>query len=498
MRLTAISLLTITIVSHSCPAQQPASAIRVNGDKVVHTMAGGAGASWQAIGSTGFWYKATKYGHRPGIRCRGSGWGGTPTLDYPQAWDDLRRHARWLGLDFVRVEVDMRMYEPERGKFDWDNDEMRMLYRILDVCQESQADVFLTQMWQDVEWNAIEDVSRLTSAPKSVPDFATGLGTLVERLVKKKGYTCIRWLCLVNEPPAWWIGPNGKPTSLMPAIHAVRAELDRRGLAAVGISGPDYSRWPPYSKSPIFDWADPAVAAFDVHDYGPLPTAPWGPLVEQAHARRIPFFLTELGSWVGADVNGTPRSATPALYGNQLLNAAKILRGINLGADGFNRWSFTNRGDLDGQWQLVRTWDREKWEFLPQVTPEPVPYYCYGILTRFMAKHSSILETRVEGEHVFAAALRSPMGSVTIYVLNRSAAPEPIDLTLTGVKGLESFQKYQITAAIIEKDDYQMDPLASYTFAGGGLNIHETAPPQSITIFSSYRLKHADPGVTVD
>jgi len=35
------------------------------------------------------------------------------------------------------------------------------------------------------------------------------------------------------------------------------------------------------------------------------------------------------------------------------------VRGINAGVDGFNRWSFINRGDLDGQWQLLRTWQSE-------------------------------------------------------------------------------------------------------------------------------------------
>lgn len=502
-RVVAVVLIAQLIIAAAKICAQPPSAtsstsILVSGDKVVHVMASGAGASWQAIGSTGFWYKKTRFGHRPGIRARGSGWGGTPTVDYTDAWEDLRRHAHWLGLDFVRVELDMRMYEPERGRFDWDNDEMQMLYRILDVCQEIEADVFLTQMWQDVEWNAYEDVSRLTSAPKSVEDFAGGLGALVEYLVKKKGYTCIRWLCLVNEPPTWWFGPGGKPVSLMPAIRTVRAELDRRGLSAVGISGPDFAWYPPRFKGTIFDWDDPAVGAFDIHDYTDSAAVLWAPLVERARKRKIPFFVSELGTWVGEDVNGTPESATPALYHNQLTNAEKMLRGLSLGVDGFNRWSFTNRGDLDGQWQLVRTWNKDKWEFLPRVTPEPIPYYSYGILTRFMAKHSSVLETRVEGDEVVAAAMRSPKGNATVYVLNKSGKEKPAILALAGMNGFSGLHKYQVTEAAIGKDDYAMAPLESYEIHGGQGSINDTLPPQSITVYTSYRLSPNDPGVTVD
>jgi hypothetical protein len=37
---------------------------------------------------------------------------------------------------------------------------------------------------------------------------------------------------------------------------------------------------------------------------------------------------------------------------------------MEAGVSAFNRWSFTNRGDLDGQWQLIRTWDMENKKYL--------------------------------------------------------------------------------------------------------------------------------------
>ena len=188
-------------------AQAPVQ-IEVNAGRAVHTLAGGAGASWHAMGQTAYWYKDL---NRVNRNSRGSGWGGNPPLEFSDAWNDLRRHAGWLGLDFIRVEISMRMYEPERGRFDWDSDEMRTLYRILDICRELHADVFLTQMWQDVDWNAFPVAGRLASAPKSVPDFAVGVGALIEHLVKERGYTWIRWFCMTNEPGmgwGWWNGAD--------------------------------------------------------------------------------------------------------------------------------------------------------------------------------------------------------------------------------------------------------------------------------------------------
>ena len=112
----------------------PPTEIRIDTTTVKHTMAGGAGASWHAMGPVAYWYKDLSDA-KVNRNSRGSGWGGNPPLEYTEAWSDLSKHARWLGLDFIRVEIDMRMYEPERGKFDWQNDQMQTLYRILDHCQ---------------------------------------------------------------------------------------------------------------------------------------------------------------------------------------------------------------------------------------------------------------------------------------------------------------------------------------------------------------------------
>ena len=61
---------------------------------------------------------------------------------------------------------------------------------------------------------------------------------------------------------------------------------------------------------------------------------------------------------------------------------------MNMGADAFNRWSFVNRGDLDGQWQLIHTWDREKKQYLKKIEPEPAAYYGFAMLITFHWKIS--------------------------------------------------------------------------------------------------------------
>ncbi|MGB7760199.1 MAG: cellulase family glycosylhydrolase [Bryobacteraceae bacterium] len=484
--------MAVVLLPAWAAAQAPVQ-IEVNAARVVHVMAGGAGASWHAMGQTAYWYKDMTRVNR---NSRGSGWGGNPPLEYSDAWNDLRRHAAWLGLDFIRVEVSMRMYEPERGRFDWDSDEMRTLYRILDICQELHADVFLTQMWQDVEWNAFPAAGRLVSAPKSVPDFALGVGTLLEHLVKDRGYTSIRWFCMTNEPGmdwGWWNGADGHAAALMPALRAVRAELDRRGLSGVALSGPD---WGLYDEHPEFDFADPAVGAHDAHDYAFTADAGMERVwAGRAHARGVPFFLSEFGSWAGGEPFTNPTTTSPASYANQLVDAEKVMDGLNAGVDGFNRWSFTNRGDLDGAWQLVRTFDPQKWDYLKRVAPEPVPYYCYGILTRFMASHSAVLETKTQAPLIAAVALRSPRGNLTVYVLNRGGAAKQLRVAVAGIEGARVLYKYQVMEWTVGVPGYQMNPMRSFAVSPEKPEFSDQAPGESITVYSTYKLTDADPGI---
>jgi hypothetical protein len=419
----------------TAPSMQPHSLV-IHTDSVRYTMAGGIGASWHAIQADLPAYSQETYAWPSReIAPRGSAVGGNPPLEFEQAWEDLLREADWLGMDWIRVEVSRRMYEPERRMFDWENDEMRTLYRILDWCRDRRVDVFLTEMWGAVEWNAFPDVHPLMSAPRSVDDFAFGLGELAEHLMMRRGYDTIRWLVIANEPGydwAWWIGPEGHRHSITPALAAVRAELDRRGLP-LPLSGPDWTN-PPVPTSPDVPQALdflPFLGAYDIHSYDAPDDeleAVWKAWVALGHQHGKPVFLSEMGNialgWRGADPG--PRS-----FAGALSNAEKVLRGLRAGLHAFNRWSFVNRGDLDGQWQLVRTFDIDSQSYLPRVTREPVAGPGFGILTRYVRKHSDVL--LVDGLNelpggTFVGAVRSPDGRITILAANLNETSVSISL----------------------------------------------------------------------
>jgi hypothetical protein len=179
-----------------------------------------------------------------------------------------------------------------------------------------------------------------------------------------------------------------------------------------------------------------------------------------------------------------------------LLNAEKVLVGLNEGVDGFNRWSFVNRGDLDGQWQLVRNWHPNLWDYSKNVTPEPVPYFSYGILTRFAAKHSTVLGAVCDNPEILVVALRSPLGQTTVYLLNKSGEERHASLTLVGVTKPLSFRQYQVTEAAVSKPSFTLTPLDTVSANPVGNHFTAVLPGKSITAYTTFQLADDADGIT--
>ncbi|HAM11368.1 MAG: hypothetical protein A2X05_13105 [Bacteroidetes bacterium GWE2_41_25] len=478
------------VLCSSCSSDK--ADININADQVRYKMAGGIGASWHAISEDTIdeapEYKwALRYKNS-----RGSAWGGNPPVTNTEAWQQIFKHAGWLGFSFVRVELSARMYEPERNKFDWDNEEMLALYKILDWAEANNADVFLQQMWHNVKWNSYPGVQPLLSAPKSLEDFAEGIATLVEHLTVTKKYNCIKWVCITNEPPggswgSWWsMGETNPPVT--PAWKEVRKALDKRNLT-LPISGPDWTDLPVFDEAKI-DF-DEFIGAYDIHSYQGIDekkqkiVEDWA---EWARKHNKPLFLSEIGDmrlgW--KDSNPGPKSFATALS-----NAESVLRGLNAGVSAFNRWSFTNRGDLDGQFQLIRTWDIENKKYYDKIEVEPEAFYGYGIITRFMAKHSSVVHTdTIANKAILSQTLKSDGGKITTYILNKSDTSLVVKIRMTGVDD-QKLYLYRATKEEVTNPGFRMDPLKEIDLRDGKVIVLDL-PAKSISTLTSFRSMHED------
>jgi hypothetical protein len=515
--LLALGVLASWSFAGAAAAQKAADnevTIDVDCGRVVNTMRGGMGASWHAM-ETPIPY-GVEHPIFKGYSHGGSGWGGYPPAEDDRAWQQIYRHALWLGLDWNRVEIEQRIYEPQRGKFTFDSPEMRILYRILDWNQKNGADVFFQQMWCNAAWLAYPEfrddpVGRVHSAPTDLEAFAEGLASLMEHLVANRGYTCIKWLCINNEPGAdfsWWQTPLNKPLSIAAGVAATRKALDRHGLQKLPLSGPDIAGDGfPASVPGGFDFL-PLLGAYDFHDYGAdfdfrshghmarqeRTAALWA---QQAHREGKPLFLSEFGTMSYGWLPDKPGPTCPQAV---LAGSEFVIRMMNCGVDGFNRWSFLNRGDLDGQWQFVDTWDRKEKKLLKDFPPHPNSYFCLGLLSRFTAKHSAVLASRVEGgrveggQRVFAAALRSPSGNLTLAVVNDAPVGFDGKLAFQGLPSAARFYRYRYGDAQRDRADVKVDPQKEFPLGPADRPLEDPLPPGSLTIYSTYKLSHGAAG----
>jgi hypothetical protein len=248
-----------------------------------------------------------------------------------------------------------------------------------------------------------------------------------------------------------------------------------------------------HSYDENFDWLGKGqMAHFD------QTTAAWA---SWAHHNQKPLFMSEFGTMAngwGGDHPG------PASYESALKDAELVVRRINAGVDGFNRWSFINRGDLDGQWQFIDTWDRKAGQLLKRYTPHPNTYFVLGLLSRFTAKHSDVLACRVEGgrsaagQRVFAAALRSPKGNLTLAIVNDAKTEYGLSWELRGMAQDRTLYRYGVHEGQRDRADLTIDPQTRYPLSSTAATFQDRLPPMSLTIYSTYRLAHCDDGVTAE
>jgi hypothetical protein len=193
----------------------------------------------------------------------------------------------------------------------------------------------------------------------------------------------------------------------------------------------------------------------------------------------------------------------PSTWEAAIKDAELVVRALNLGVDGFNRWSFVNRGDLDGVWQMIDTWDPARNTLRKTITPCPNAYFVYGLISRLAAKHSGVAACQRSGgqldgiDRVFSAALKSPAGNLTWIIVNDAPRPWAAELSLKDCHR-PALYKYQVTAEHKDRSDLQIVPLPAAAIRAGSAAFSDSLPPMSLTIYSTWKLKPSAPGIVED
>lgn len=133
------------------------------------------------------------------------------------------REARieWMNPDNVRTFFWYREWNPSEDwkTFDWDTDNMQSHYRTLDVYQRIGTAINVA----GVEWGMKE----AWPEPKVL---CHAVGALLEHLIKTKGYSCIKYWTLTNEPDGVFNTSCGDFDKYVQYHVEMKKEIARRGL----------------------------------------------------------------------------------------------------------------------------------------------------------------------------------------------------------------------------------------------------------------------------
>jgi hypothetical protein len=415
-----------------------------------------------------------------------------PEPDDEARWQEIFKWMDWSGLDWIRLKVEMNAWAPERGQYTWNSPDMLRAIRFLTWAQSRGVDVLLQQQSHATRWNSLPDQNPGNSAPRDLDAFAEAFTAMVEYLVKERGFTCIRSLNIANEPMnhwGWWKGGDVRD-----GYAAVRRALDKQGIA-LPLAGTEYFEGVKEGNR-VVDWwrhnynwdhCKPYLGIWENHEYAYSQLGVYSP--RPIPDRDIPILW---GEFAGADNT----------HYDWNINVARWQIGSpQNGIDGFARWSYFNRDDLDGKFAFVRTVDSGTGKLLDRFVPAPNLYWMDGALSRYTAKGSRVYASSANHDALTATLFRSPADHWTLVVVNN----DPV-MSLDAKFHFQSwsekriFHRYAVTTDHVRDrtEGVRLEADATFELTPEHHGLSDRLPPLSIMVYAERLLAHDAPGISSD
>ena len=366
------------------------------------------------------------------------------------------KRIRWINPSWVRTFVWTKEFCPSGDwkTFTFESPGMKSRYRSLEVYQKIGARIDITGAEWEAPGNLYDDPERV----------ARGWGELMEYMIKKKGFTNIKYWTLTNEPDGAYCRMPGASFDLFIKIHqAMRKEFKRRGLDVKIVGSDDANSTAFYTtcvKNPeYFKLADILCSHVYVRKESPFAAA--GCIdhrmgLAQSQKPVKPFIIGECGfleKGYTSHVNHLMPTYPYALWMSDL-----VIEGLNRGVAGFAVWTMNEMYYPNAEMMQFGLWSfKDKgWK------PRPV-YYLWANLCRNTKPGDKVFKVETSN----AGAVRGAVVGRTLFWVNRSDKPAEVI-----VKGLAAKE-----ARILEEKTLQGDEECGVVVKMK--NGRFTAPPKS-------------------
>ena len=265
----------------------------------------------------------------------------------------IRKRVEWMHLPVARIMMQTKWCYKGNDSYDWSNPDMKALYRHLDVCQSLGTTVFLADWGCEPEWLKCPDVDRVDD-----PKYAEIIGVYMDYLVNRKGYTCIKYFIMVNEPnyevKEWSRWKKG--------VENVYAGFQKRGLQKkVTFTGSDHANNDNWHTMSV-DQLQHILGAYDIHKYANDSDVRTGKLYDyfkkswqyalsnDAGAAHKPFVVGEAGMNDGAQHPRGNLNIDTVYYG--IFMADYAVQAVNAGSSAVLAWMLDDNSHQGFFWGL--------------------------------------------------------------------------------------------------------------------------------------------------
>mgnify|MGYP006281916155 CR=1 FL=1 len=341
-------------------------------------------------------------------------------------WEKITERIRYMKPPILRMMMLLRWcYDGENYR--WDKLAMKRLYRHLDVCQEQGVDVILTE-WVIRGWGSVPGITNVAD-----PAYAEAIGTYLDHLVNEKGYSCIKYLILINHPnhssagwPSWRQGARN-----------VAEQLRSRGLddeiILLGSDAGGRGHLPWHTRA--VDQLGDTLGGYSIHWYAPDSQVRPGELESffaerwnyawrnDPRGRNKPMLVTEAGMRDGAVPPASNRNIHTYRYG--LFMADYAVQAARAGSSSVLAWMLDDNSHQNFRWGL--------WSDSSKGLKLRPWFYTWSLLTRYFPQGCTVYSPEQPGEALrVLAAKTGARDDWTFCLVNRAEEPAKVRLRVPG------------------------------------------------------------------
>lgn len=399
---------------------------------------------------------------------------GKEPLEISEAdWQKMYERLDFMRPQFIRVMTNTTsvmkdgVLQPERG--------LEHLSRILDYCQSRGVTVMFGD-WGGGMVDARTDMIHEKNLSAAVE--------YVRFLIDEKGYSCIKYYNLVNEPNGYWSSTDGKYLLWAHAVRFFHSELERGNLAdRLSLVGPDAAIW----TADEAWWVDSCatqlkqkIDLLDIHTYPSKVTVNSGVYTDilRAYKNFVPtdkkIVMGEIGfkfvepadsayqrenlrraaAKPYASVDDSQMFVYDYMYGTDMADA--LIQTVNAGYSGSVAWMLDDAMHAKEAPDKLKVWGF--WnifgdEFFGTEEEEVRPwFYAWSLLTRYMPAGSRVYKVETEGEPSVKAVAVEKEGRYMLAVVNVSKETKPVLLKSSSLPVLKEVKQFVYADGKLLKD----------------------------------------------